>query len=68
MKIYEWVIAIILIGIGVMSMAVCGAFYKMTEIGYWLTFFKTLVELSLWIGIPIALFYLISFIYRKYKK
>lgn len=68
MKVYEWIIALLLIGMGIMSMAVCGSMYKMAQVGYWISFIKTLLWVSIWIGIPIFLFYIVRFFVKKIKK
>lgn len=68
MKLYEWVISLFLIGLGIMSMAMCGTFYKMTQGAFWISFSKTLLEVCIWIGIPIGIIYLVWFMIRKYKK
>lgn len=68
MKRFEWFVVAIFIGFGIMSMAVCGTFYKMRQAGFWLAYAKTLLEVVIWIGIPILLIYFIIWVYRKVKK
>lgn len=68
MKMYEWIIPLLLIGLGIMSLAVCGTFNRVTQAAYWLSFLKMLLEVTIWIILPLLIVYSIILIYKKTRK